>query len=73
MSCDFFKSPEKPPNASVNVFFGVFFAIHGHFFVIVVFPLGVFSIRIFNLHDFKVNENAPIVCECFKMLRFRGS
>ncbi len=37
-----------------------FFAIYGRFCKIGAFPLGVFSIRDFNLHNLKGNGNAPI-------------
>ncbi len=45
------------------------FAIYGHFYEIDVFPLGAFSIRNFNLQNFKANELAnewtSTACLCF--------
>ncbi len=55
----FFELPEKPPHASVKTFLrymGVFAKL--------TFPLGVFSIRNFNLRNLKGNGNAPNVCWC---------
>ncbi len=57
----FFALPEKPPHASVKTFF----AIYGRFCEIGAFPLGVFSIRDFNLHNLKGNGNASNdSCQC---------
>ncbi len=52
----FFELPEKSPHASVKTFLrymGVFAKL--------TFPLGVFSIRNFNLRNLKGNGNAPSV------------
>ncbi len=51
-----FALPENPPHARVNFFF----AIYGRFCEIDAFPLGVFSMRNFNLRNLKGNGNAPI-------------
>ncbi len=53
----FFELPEKPPHGSVKTFF----AIYGSFCEIAMFPLGVFSIRNFNLHNLKGNVSLVLV------------
>ncbi len=52
----FFELPEKTPHASVKK---NFFAIYRSFCEIDAFPLGVFSIRNFNLRNLKGNGNTP--------------